>query len=165
VIAAADLGWLGLVENDCAGAATACEEGLALIRDTNDPKVSSELLLPLGLARLGMGEQRGGREIQEALSLARSLGLDTYVRECLDGLAAVAAADGEPSRCVLLLGAVEAMMERAGETRTKGQEVIYARHIRHARGSLSEEEWSTLQEQGRGKPLDEVIEYALESID
>ena len=158
------LGWFVLLEGAPTEAQRLCEEGLDLIRDTDDPKVASELLHTLGVARLEAGDRRAASDdLCEALELAYGLGITPYVRGCIDGLAAVSGADGDPQRCAFLRGVADRLCESSAETRTEQETALYGRHVSLARRSLSEAQWSALLDQGRTAPLWEAIELALSS--
>lgn len=160
----ATLGWLILLEGETAEAEMVCEEGLDLIRDTDDPKVASELLHTLGVARLEGGDRRGASDaLREALELADGLGITPYVRGCMDGLAAVSAADGDLQRCAFLRGVADRLCERSAETRTDQETALYGQYVSRARRSLNESQWSALLDQGRAAPLPEAVELALSS--
>jgi predicted ATPase/class 3 adenylate cyclase len=158
----ASLGWLVLVSGDAAEAVRLSEEGLDLIRDTDDPKGVSELLHTLGVARLGAGDPRGASDaLREALALASGLAITPYVRGCIDGLAAVSGAVGDPRRCAFLRGVADGLCEASAEARTEQEVAFYGKYVSLARDSLGEAQWSANRDRGRATPISQAVEQAL----
>ena len=72
-------------------------------------------LLSLGKAARALGEfPRGAATYREAVALFAEHGDRGKVASCLEGLAHLAALDGEPERAARLFGAAEALYETAG---------------------------------------------------
>jgi class 3 adenylate cyclase len=100
--------------------------------------------------------------LREALALAHGLGINPYVRGCIDGLAAVSGADGDLRRCAFLRGVADRLCETTAELRTEQEEALYGRYVSVARDSLGDAQWSELRNQGRATPLSEAVEQLLE---
>jgi hypothetical protein len=84
------------------------------------------------------------------------------VRGCLDGLAAVSAARGDPQGCAFLRGVADRLCEDSAEARTEQEVALYGRYVSLARASLSEAQWSAFCDRGWATPLAEAIGRLLE---
>jgi DNA-binding NarL/FixJ family response regulator len=89
------------------------------------------------------------------------LGDREAVAECLEGLAALAGAQGEPSTAGRLFGAAEALRGALGKPVDPPDRPRYDRDVATARAQLDPSAFAAAWADGRGAPLDEVIAGAL----
>jgi non-specific serine/threonine protein kinase len=97
----------------------------------------------------------------EGLALSRELGDKEGAAACLEGIAALAALQGQSGRAARLLGAAEALLEAAGATLSPPYRRIYERDLDAARSLVEEEAWAVAGTHGRELTLYEAAEYAL----
>ncbi len=80
---------------------------------------------------------------------------------CMQGLAAIAGARGEPERTARLLGAAEALLETAGIPLYAQVDLeLYQRVADTAREQLGERAWTAVRNEGRAMSFEEAVEYA-----
>src|SRR6266487_6419156 len=85
---------------------TSMEESLAIMRELGDRRSSARLLWALGHAAFVQDDYAKARTFyEEALVILQQLGVKWFIAACLDGLAEVAVAQGQPEWAVHLLGA------------------------------------------------------------
>jgi predicted ATPase/class 3 adenylate cyclase len=104
------LGMTALGEGDRRRASTLLEESLELARKTNTLSGGARCLADLGILALHDGDYgQAAALFEESLTLALRLEERLLIGECLWGLAAVNAAQGQPARAVRLWGAAGAL--------------------------------------------------------
>ncbi len=81
---------------------------------------------------------------------------------CMQGLAAVAGARGEPRRAARLLGAAETLLEAAGvPIYVTADHDLHRRVASAAHEKLGEKVWTAAWDEGRAMNMEEAVEYAL----
>ena len=95
------------------------------------------------------------------LAVRSELGDKQGVAICLEGLAAVAGARGQPARAAQLYGAAAALRERIGAPLPPGDRLGYDRHLATARACLDEGAWAAAWAEGQAMPLEEAVADAL----
>jgi hypothetical protein len=81
---------------------------------------------------------------------------------CMQGLAAVAAARGEPRRAARLLGATEALLEATGlVTYAHTNDKLHQHAASAAREDLGERAWTAARAEGYAMSFKEAVTYAL----
>jgi hypothetical protein len=119
------------------------------------------------LACLGFVEElRGDLDAAEAfhresLLVTRELFDDLPLAFALEGLACVAAARQQPQRAAVLLGAAEAIRERAGTPLPPQERVDVDRATDAAVSALGREAFTKALERGRRMSIEEATGYAL----
>jgi tetratricopeptide (TPR) repeat protein len=157
---AAALSYLGDVatyQGDSERAMALNEESLAVAR-TLDTGSIARSLLHLGLTLRERGDlARAGRVLIESLALHRERGNRGAVAWCLEGLAGVACAQGQPDRAARLYGAAEVLREAIGVQLSSGRRGVFNRDVAAIREALGDEAFTATWEVGRTTPLEQVI--------
>ena len=138
------------------------EEALPLARKFDDPDFMSGVLLNRAVAALCRGRAEEARPLlHEGLELARKLGSSYDIAAYLAGLAAVAVDRGEVDRGARLLGACEAVLERAGAALGSTERRLQERTREALADALGHERMAGGLAEGRSMAPDEAIAYAL----
>jgi tetratricopeptide (TPR) repeat protein len=161
------LGYTLLLEGDYERGAALNEEAAALYREHGHKGGGLEYLLDnLGWAALHRGDpERARAAYEEGLALCKELGDKVAASGYLEGLACVAAAEGEAERAGRLFGAAEALREAVGWQLMPEEEALRAPYLAMASSRLDEAEWEKAWAKGRGTGFEEAIYYALEETD
>jgi hypothetical protein len=100
--------------------------------------------------------------LKESLAMQRELGDQQGIAACLEGLATVACADGQPERAARLSGAPEALGVPIATPLPPGERAHCQRHLAAARAALGEAAFVAAWAEGRAMTSDDAIEYAFE---
>jgi hypothetical protein len=118
--------------------------------------------LGLGLAVLLQGGYRQARSFMvESLALYRQQSMGPGVIGCLEGMAGLAVAEGDPERAARLLGAVEALREDASMSAPGIHSSLLVRWEEETRARLGAGGFEAARDAGRTMKADEAIAYAL----
>ena len=101
---------------------------------------------------------------EEGITLSEQVTDRANVAYCLEGLAAVAGAQGEAERSARLLGAAEGLLEVLGApvyTYYKPDPSLYERTVSATRSRLGDVSFEEAREQGRNMGFEQAVEYAL----
>ncbi len=155
------LGYVALLRGEYGRAAVAFEESLELYREVGSELGAGKMLNLLGRALLERGERVHAESLfKEGLPLNRAAGNKGYVAECLEGLAAIAVADGAVERAARLFGVAEALREAIGvpvhAVELPHQQRYLAALAAHP-GCTIQEIWAAV----RAMPLDQALAEAL----
>ena len=158
------LGYILLLEGDYERGAALNEEAAALLKERDYKGGSLELALDnLGWAALLQGDyDRARTSYQESLTLCKELGDKWIASESLEGMACIAAAEGEAERAARLFGAAQALREALGYHHMPEEDALREPYIAAARSRLGEEPWEEALAEGRAMTLERAIAYALE---
>jgi hypothetical protein len=118
----------------------------------------------INLARVALREgdlAEGGKLFGEALTLAKERGDKRAAAECLQGLGAVASAQGDAVQASRLLGAAEGLLESIGATPSAIETAIGAQVTETSRSALGEERLAAESATGRSWLPETAIELAL----
>lgn len=119
-------------------------------------------LAVLGYLALDRGEvSRAAKIAAQAATLLRGLKATWKIPECLEVLAGVAGARGQPERAARLFGAAEALREVNGAPMNTADRAIYSRSVATARAGLSATALTAAWSAGRALTVDQAIEEAL----
>jgi tetratricopeptide (TPR) repeat protein len=162
------LGAVTTDQGDLDRAASLFEEALTLWRERGDSWAVGIALLNVGKAARARSEfPRGAATYREALAFFVDHGDRVKVASCLEGLAYLAALDGEPERAARLLGAAEALYQSAGagtqlpiHDRTGHGPAIAAMHAALDDGAITAG-WAS----GRALSFDQAIDEARDVAD
>ena len=92
------LGFEAFIQGNSTAELPSIEEGLALFRELGDRRNSARMLCFLGYAAFVQEDYAKARAYyEEALTTFRELGDKWFIALCLEGLAAVAVAQGQPA--------------------------------------------------------------------
>jgi DNA-binding CsgD family transcriptional regulator len=159
------LGLAALYEGDYERSGALARESLAIYRELGGKRGVFMCHVGLGYGELAMGNDEPAALLEEALRLLRG-SVDKF---CLAygsfGLAAVAAARGEPVRAAQLWGATEALRKEIGVdslSHWELQSYDYEGRVSAARSMLGDEgAWKRAWAEGRAMTPDQAVEYAL----
>ena len=125
----------------------------------------AEVLASVGLMALDERDfARAGRAFADSLRTGRTRDIPWLVSTDLEGLAGVAAGQGEAELAVRLFAAADAIRASSG---TPVRSMLRERHDRDVaatRAALSHERFSHAYEQGRAMPVEQVITEALRGL-
>jgi len=159
------LGVTALQAGDGAGARAFLEECLAVCREVDGDsarRIQTRATGDLGNVALAEGELALARELfAESLLLAREQGAQRVVAYCLEGLAGVAGACGQPARAACLFGAAEALRTALGIIPPPPDRARAERLLAVARTRLGEADWQVAYAEGRALPTERAILHAL----
>jgi hypothetical protein len=161
------LGGMAQERGDTAAARPLWEECLALRREIGHQEGIARALLCLGINALDRGDLDGARSFfEESLVGYRELGLKERTAVCLDGMARVAGAKGQPGRAAQLLGAVESLCAVLGRP-PDWPLAVYADlegHVASVRAALDEEAFAAAWAAGQAMSLEDATLYALQEF-
>jgi hypothetical protein len=83
------------------------------------------------------------------------------ISDGLEGLAGMAAAEGDAARAARLFGAAQAHREAVATPRWPVMDAIYDRDVALARRLLDAEAWDAAWAAGNTMPVDQAVTYAL----
>ena len=147
--------------DDTMGAAAACEEGLPMARELQAHDTVARFLTLGGSIARRCGEYEPARmQLVEALIINKDLGVGDELWRTLEELAMVALDAGRVERSAVLLGAVVACYELAGDVRSAAELATYDRCITAAVAALGAAAFQLAWERGRAFSLDDAVEYA-----
>jgi predicted ATPase/DNA-binding SARP family transcriptional activator len=138
------------------------EESLALLRTRGDTANVARALFNLGASELELG-RRGvaGGQFREGLALARDAGDREDLAWILEGLAALAAAEGRGERAALLLGAADAQLTAMGADHKPYERSLRQRTMTAITALLGDTATAEAMELGSGLALADVIAVGL----
>lgn len=161
-----NLGYGAFLRGDYAEAATRSAESLALYRQIGSDHGAASMLGNLGRAVLEQGEPaRAGNLLREGLALGARIGNTWYIAVCLEGLAAVAAIEGNHALAVRLFGAVETLAMSGDVTLPASDRRFNARYLALARSGLNDKTVEAAWGAGRALALDDAIAEAMAESD
>jgi predicted ATPase/DNA-binding CsgD family transcriptional regulator len=143
-------GRLALQQGDLVTARSLVEESLALFRELGD-QCNIAFTIPL-LAQVvtRQGDDSAAHTLyQEGLALARTWNYPSAIASCLEGLAGMGAARGEPLWATRLWGTAEALREVIGEPIPAVERADYEQVVAAARSHLGEQAFAAAWAQGR----------------
>jgi predicted ATPase/class 3 adenylate cyclase len=153
------LGMLALEQGDAAAAQELLEQSLSGFEEIATQPGIARTLIRLGAARFALGNIQGAEDAYvKSLHIERGLANRQRTAACLQGLAEVALARGEPERTAWLLGAAAQVL---GEMRpvplpprlaAQSERVAIA-----ARQALGEEAWAAAYAAAQALPLEEAV--------
>jgi tetratricopeptide (TPR) repeat protein len=156
-----NLSLAALAEGDVERGRAAAEECLAISRELGNLMHTAGALYCLGEAALLESDWATADEyFREALELYDGLHENGGISECLNALAAVAAAEGRPERAARIWGAVVAQRLGLGIPHEHEFE-IGLRLLSEAAAELGEDRFEAARAAGRGLTLDAAVAEAL----
>jgi hypothetical protein len=138
-------------------------EGLLLAEALGERSLTGWFLLLMGGLALQRQEFTPARALLErGLVLYRELGMKGQIAPCLEGVAAVIGATGQPRLAVRLLGAAAALRETIHCPIKPIDQRSYNGEVIMARAGLDEAEFAAAWAEGEALPLEQAIDAALE---
>jgi predicted ATPase/class 3 adenylate cyclase len=159
----AQMGVVARRKRDYVKAVALCEESLAMRRTLGGKTSTASSLRLTGHAvrLLGVLERAAGL-YRESLALFGEAGDKWAATECVEGLAIIASAQGNPEQAARLFGGAETAREAFGITTPRpeagDQEHFWAAIRERPEGTAFAAAWA----EGRAMTLEQAIEYALE---
>jgi hypothetical protein len=152
------------VQGDYAGAAELFENSLAVFQELGDKFGSSRLLADLARVAQNRGDHSLARELyRESIQAGRAVQFRLVCALCLEGLAMLAADEGQPGRAARLYGAADGLREATGTPVEAADRAAHERAAAVSRAALGEEVFAAAWAEGRALPLDDAIALALEA--
>jgi len=140
---------------------SAYEEALSLFHAVGDRQWIADILDCLGDIDCDRGQRVAALDrYSEALQLWWELKDGWGIADALVGFVDVAASTGEPERAAQLLGAAEALYERAGISVPPFDRPNYERGLKATRAQLGEERFAALRAEGRTWTAEQAIDEA-----
>src|SRR5262249_46585124 len=138
------LGQIFLQQGKIAKARELCEEILATFQDWGERSIERDAyLVSLARAVAGQGDLAAAQQLyRRSLALARAMGTNESIAFCLEGLAAVVAAQGEPSWAARLWGIAEARRETLETPLPPVYQAGYERSVAAACTQLGEQSFA-----------------------
>jgi predicted ATPase/class 3 adenylate cyclase/DNA-binding CsgD family transcriptional regulator len=145
------LGQMRLQQGEQALARELFEASVATAKEmSGDRWVTAEALIGLARVVASQGEVEAARALyQESLTHLREIDNKESIPACLEGLADIAAAQGEPAWAARLWGAAEALRETIGTPLPPIERDTYERSIAATRTQLGEKAFAATWSEGR----------------
>jgi predicted ATPase/DNA-binding XRE family transcriptional regulator len=161
-LALLNLGELARKQGDVARATECLEEALADVRAIDMTWGIANILTLLGhLARGQQDYERAKVRYRESLTLYHRLGNATYTAWCLEGIAAVACAEGSYQHATRLCAAAAALRLAAQTPLPPAEQDDFDKVVMTARAELDERSFTEQWRIGSTMTQDEAIAYAL----
>jgi tetratricopeptide (TPR) repeat protein len=162
-IASNNLGYVELYMGNYERAEPLLEESLYLFEELGDKVTSISPRINLGYLALGHNDHVRARLLfQESLTLSSEFGTKRQLAECLEGLAGVNVAQGQPEHAARLLGAADGLREAICDPLRSFERLQYERTANNIRSMLGDEPFASARAIGRAMSLEQVIAYTLE---
>lgn len=156
------LGEAKRLQGDFGDATELYEESLALWRELGDEQYIATILHNLGRVAQRQGDsQRAVTLLVDSLSRFQNLQINNGVALCLRGLAGVAVGIGRLEAAARLLGAAEALAERAGVVEDAADREQSQSALAAARAGLGEARFAAAWSAGKSLSVEAAIEEAL----
>jgi predicted ATPase/class 3 adenylate cyclase len=163
-VAAQMLGTIAAFRNDYAEARARFEEAIPAHRE-----LGARFNVTLAMSDLAHLERRYGNHARalelyrETILAFQEVGQHGAVSHQLECFAFIAEARGQLAHAVRLLGAAEALRERAGTPMTPDEQPEYDQHVSAIQKRIGESAFSAAWAEGRALTMEQAIEYALEA--
>lgn len=156
------IGQVALGRNDYATARIYLEESLLGHSLLGDQRTTSRVRYGLGDAVAGAGDYAAAHvHYQQCLTLGQALGDRYFMIWCLEGVARVATAYGQPLRAVQLLAAGAALRDTLGISQPPFRRATYSHLLATLRTQLAETAFATAWAAGEVMGIDQAVQYAL----
>jgi len=158
------LGRLAMREGDHEKARGCLQESLAYYQKIGDHRFINVTLGYLGLSAINSGDFAAARtHLEDGLAIARVLDFTIGLATPLMYFAALAAAQGHPSRALRLSGASEALAASAGAVATRLTRPLVEMWLDKSRLELGPRRSATCRSEGRAMSRERAVAYALKS--
>src|SRR5262249_45065689 len=139
------------------------DRALTLFQDLDNKPGVVHTTFTLGLLAHQRGEFVLASILQrQALSLSREVGDSRGICWCLEGLAALACAQGELNRAARLFGAAHGLHQRIQAPRlAPAGRISYANDLADVRARLDEATFETVWAEGGAMTMEQAVAYAL----
>jgi predicted ATPase/DNA-binding CsgD family transcriptional regulator len=152
------LGMVAWLQGDVARARSLLEESMVLFKEAVGRGHMAEVFVTQGLVSLGEGDYPAARaRLEESLKISLELDRKWNIAQCLEGLAAVAAAQGEPVRAVWFMSAAQALREAIGTPLPSFSQAIHEFTITSVRTQLGEQAFDDAWAEGRTMTPEHIL--------
>jgi predicted ATPase/DNA-binding NarL/FixJ family response regulator len=152
------LGTVAWLQGDVAGARSQLEESLVLFKEAGGRGHMAEVFGTLGLVSFGERDYPAARaRLEEGLKILLELDRKYQVARCLEGLAAVAAAQGEPVRAVWFMSAAQVLRESIGTPLPSVAQPMHEFIITSVRTQLGEQAFNAAWAEGQTMPPEHIL--------
>ncbi len=159
------IGQVALGRNDYAVAQTYLAESLPDHIILGDQRSTSRVRYGLGDAAAGAGDYAAAYvHYRHCLTLGQALGDRYFMIWCLEGVARVATAYGQPLRAVQLLAAGAALRDTLGISQPPFRRATYAQLQATLRSQLDDATFATAWAAGQALNLEQAVQYALDEL-
>ena len=156
------VGQVALGRNDYAAAQTYLAASLPDNIILGDQRSTSRVRYGLGDAAAGAGDYAAAYvHYHQCLTLGQALGDRYFMIWCLEGVARVATAYGQPLRAVQLLAAGAALRNTLGISQPPFRRATYAHLLTTLRAQLDETAFAIAWAAGQVMDIDQAVQYAL----
>jgi predicted ATPase len=154
-----NLGALALLAGDHTRADALTREALGLFQGLGNQRMVAGAFLNLGSSRLVQRQYAEAAAcFRESLRSAEPMANKNAISYCLEGLAAVGAAEGDSADAARLLGAAEVLRETIGAPAGAYEEAIRLNTVAAVRQELGEDWFGAAWAEGRAMTLEQAIE-------
>jgi predicted ATPase len=154
-----NLGALALLAGDHTRADALTREALGLFQGLGNQRMIAGAFVNLGSSRLVQRQYAEAAAcFRESLRSAEPMAHKNAISYCLEGLAAVGAAEGDSADAARLLGAAEVLRETIGAPAGAYEEAIRLDTVAAVRQELGEDEFGAAWAEGRAMTLEQAIE-------
>ncbi len=161
----ANLASTAIAQGDYAGGSSLYKECLELFRAAGDQQNIAQALSNLGHVSIQHGDEAAaGSLLAESLTLCLQMEHASNLAQCLDGFAFLAVRQERMERAGILLGAAEAMRERAGVRLSPKAQAEQKAACEAVREALSEAGFIAAHQQGLAFTLEEACAFAREGF-
>jgi non-specific serine/threonine protein kinase len=162
------MGYLHLLSGDLDAAIERCDRGLRRLGDSQERWARGYLQIITALALFFQGKDaESAAAACASLEKKHELGDIVGAAYCLEALAMLAQRQHRCERTAWLMGAADALWERAGQRLggTAIMEELHQQAVKAARDALGEDRYAALFRDGAGRPLDLVVSLAVADAD
>jgi predicted ATPase len=157
-----NLGDVALTTGDYPRAEALFEESLAILRERGDAANVARSLYNLGAAAFRLGRRADAVErLRESANLCRRLGDKEDLAWCLEGFAALAAAEGDAERAALLIGAAGRLLGDMGAALKPFERQLHDETLDSVIAGLGDAAAMRVMERGAALTIDEAVGSAL----
>jgi predicted ATPase/Tfp pilus assembly protein PilF len=137
------------------------EESLAMTRGTSNRTNEGKALRSVAMARIELGAfDAARRDLCEALSIEREFQNPMQLIWCLEAMAQLEQAAGQPSRALRIIAATETMRLRTKTPLPDPDREDRRAHLDRLRTELGEEAFASMRAEGQAMTSDDVVAFA-----
>ena len=151
-------------QGDDATARSLFAVSLAMRRELGDKWGIGASLINLGIEAADAGEAVRARALlQEGIGVWHELGDRRGIARCLEALAELWGAQGQPERMARLLGAAQTLREAVRSPLPVSERTRHERRVAAARAALDHQDFAHRWAEGRAMTLEQALACALET--
>ena len=152
------LGMVAWLQGDVVRARSLWEESTVLVKESGGRGRIAEIFVTQGLVFLGEGDYLAAlAKLQESLKLSLELDHKWNIAWCLEGLAAVAAAQKEPVQAVWCMSAAQALREAIGTPLPSFSQAIHEFTLTSVHAQLGKQTFDAAWAEGRTMTAEHIL--------